>query len=107
MSAHAPTQVTEHAHPGASKYIQIAVILGIITTVEVAVYYISALRPVIMPILIGLSAVKFSLVVMFYMHLKFDNRLFTSLFLFGLVVASFVIVAFIALFHFLRAPFAL
>jgi cytochrome c oxidase subunit 4 len=52
-----------------------------------------------------LSAFKFALVVMFYMHLKFDHRLFSGFFLFGLGAAGFIIVVFIALFHFLRAPF--
>jgi cytochrome c oxidase subunit 4 len=100
MSAHAPAaHVTEHAHPGAGEYIKIAVILSVITAVEVTVYYIGALRPILPEILIVLSATKFALVVMFYMHLKFDDRLFSAMFLFGLATASFTIIVFIALFH--------
>lgn len=106
MAAHAPTHTTEHAHPGAAEYIRIALILTFITAVEVAVYYVDALRPVLMPILLALSAVKFVLVVGFYMHLKFDHRIFTTMFVFGLICAAFMIVAFIILFHFLRAPLA-
>ena len=30
------------------------------------------------PLLFALSAVKFYIVIMFYMHLRFDNRLFTT-----------------------------
>jgi cytochrome c oxidase subunit 4 len=93
-------------HPGASEYIKIAVILTLITAVEVAVYYIQALQHLMLPILLVLSGTKFVLVVGFYMHLKFDHRVFTSLFGFGLVCAAFVISVFIVLFHFLRAPFA-
>ena len=107
MSAAAPGHVQsgEHAHPGPREYIRIAAILGVITAVEVGVYYSPELRPVIMPILLVLSATKFAMVVMFFMHLKFDNRIFSGLFLFGLTAAAFVITAFIVLFHFLRAPF--
>src|SRR5688572_9587185 len=67
-------------HPGQAEYIRIAVILGVVTAVEVAIVYIQFLRPVLVPILLVLGAVKFALVVMFFMHLKFDNRLFTFLF---------------------------
>jgi len=102
MSAHSPAHTSEHAHPGAKKYIQIALVLTLITAVEVAVYYIHPLRPVLPPILLALSAVKFSLVVMFYMHLKFDDRLFTAMFLFGLVTAGFTAIAFLALFGYVH-----
>jgi cytochrome c oxidase subunit IV len=100
MSVHAmPHAPEEHAHPGPRQYIIIAVILSVITAVEVAIYYIPSLRPIIAPILILLSAVKFSVVVMYYMHLKFDSKLFTTMFIFGLAMAAFTIIMFIGLFH--------
>jgi cytochrome c oxidase subunit 4 len=99
MSTQAPTHPTEHAHPGAREYIIIATILGAITAVEVTVYYMGALRPILPHTLIVLSAVKFAMVVMFYMHLKFDHRIFSGMFLFGLATAAFTIIVFIALFH--------
>jgi cytochrome c oxidase subunit IV len=95
----------EH-HPGASEYIKIAAVLTFITGVEVAVYYVQALQNLMLPILIVLSTTKFVTVVGYYMHLKFDHRIFTSLFVFGMVCAGFMISAFIVLFHFLHAPFA-
>lgn len=104
--AHATAPVHTENHPGAAEYIKIAMILTGITAVEVAVYYVEALRPVIIPVLLVLSAVKFVMVVGFYMHLKFDHRIFTSMFVFGLICAGFVISAFIILFHYLRAPLA-
>jgi cytochrome c oxidase subunit 4 len=88
----------EHAHPGAREYLGIAAILTVITAVEVAVFYIPAMKPVMVPILLTLSALKFGMVAMWYMHLKFDNRLFTWLFLTGMVVAVFVILALLKLF---------
>jgi cytochrome c oxidase subunit 4 len=89
----------EHVHPGAAEYVKIAIILTAITAIEVAVYYVEGLRPIIGPILITLSVAKFALVVMFYMHLKFDHRLFTGMFMFGMATATFTIIALIALFH--------
>jgi cytochrome c oxidase subunit IV len=100
MAAHAPTQTEEHGHPGARQYITIALILASITALEVTVYYIDALRPVLPPLLIALSAVKFALVVMYYMHLKFDHPIFTGMFIFGLATAIFTFVGFLALFGF-------
>ena|SRR5437867_6931568 len=100
MATHTAPDTIEHAHPGARQYITIAVVLSAITAIEVAVWYINALRPVLPPILIALSAVKFALVVMFYMHLKFDHPIFTGMFLFGLATAIFTFVGFLALFGF-------
>jgi cytochrome c oxidase subunit 4 len=88
----------EHGHPTAQKYVAIGVILAVITAVEVAVYYLN-LGPLLPPILLILSAVKFSLVVMYFMHLKFDSRLFSSLFVGGLLLAGGVLIALLALFH--------
>ncbi len=84
----------EGAHPGPAEYIRIGLTLAVITAVEVAVYYIDALSDVLVPILIVLSALKFSLVVMWFMHLKFDSRLFSTFFVGGLmlVAALFVVV---------------
>ncbi len=88
----------EHAHPGAREYVTIAVILAVITSIEVAVYYITALASLLVPILLVLSALKFSLVVLWFMHLKFDSRLFSGFFVGGLLLAIVVVLALIALF---------
>ncbi len=104
MSVYVPAHPMEHAHPDARKYITIAVILGVITAMEVAVWYVlvGPVRQILPPVLIALSALKFALVVMFYMHLKFDHRIFTAMFLFGLGTAGFTIIAFLALFGFVQ-----
>jgi len=88
----------EHGHPSAQKYIAIGVILAVITAVEVAVYYLD-IGPLLSPILLILSAVKFSMVVMYFMHLKFDSRLFSSFFVGGMILAGAVMIALLALFH--------
>ena len=82
------------AHPGPAEYVKIGLTLATVTAVEVAVYYIDALEDVLVPILIVLSTLKFSLVVMWFMHLRFDSRLFSTLFVGGLILvaALFVVV---------------
>ena len=84
---HPETHAAEHEHPGFRTYIRIALILTVITAIEVAVYYVDALRPALVPVLITLSIVKFILVVGYFMHLKFDPRLLSGLFVFGLAIA--------------------
>jgi cytochrome c oxidase subunit IV len=92
---HAPA---EHGHPGAKEYLGIAVILTVITAVEVAVFYIPSLKTMLVPILLVLSAVKFALVVMFYMHLKFDARLFSWLFITPLLLMAILVIMLLRLF---------
>ncbi len=87
-----------HSHPGAGTYVAIGAILTIITAVEVAVYYITALHPVIVPLLLTLSLAKFILVIMFYMHLKFDSRLFSTVFVGPLLLAVTVVISLFILF---------
>ena len=74
-------------HPGPREYVTIGVILAVITAVEVAVFYIEAVAAFLIPILIALSLAKFTLVVGYFMHLKFDSKLFRRLFVSGLVLA--------------------
>ena len=94
---HAQENHGSHASPGF--YWMIGIILTVITGVEVAAFYIPALEGILVPFLLALSAAKFVLVVMFFMHLKFDSRIFSGLFLSGLVLATFMTVALIILFQ--------
>jgi hypothetical protein len=77
----------------------VGIVLAIVTAVEVAVFYIPTLGGVLVPILLVLSAAKFALVVMFFMQLKFDSRLFSAVFLAGFVLATFMVTALIVLYH--------
>jgi cytochrome c oxidase subunit 4 len=97
---HAPEGAVagEHAHPGAKEYLAIATILTVLTAIEVAVFYIPAMHPMLVPTLLTLSAVKFALVAMFYMHLKFDSRIFSWLFVVPMILAAVVILALLKLF---------
>ena len=86
-----------HASP--RTYWAIGGILTVITAMEVAAFYIPAMAPVLVPVLLVLSATKFMLVIMFFMHLKFDSKVFAGVFLTGLMLASFMTVALIVLFQ--------
>ncbi|MCZ6890966.1 MAG: cytochrome C oxidase subunit IV family protein [Chloroflexi bacterium] len=89
----------ERAHPTPAKYVAIALILAAITLVEVAIVYMDFLADIVGPVLIILSAAKFALVVMFFMHLRFDNRLFSTIFVTGLFLATGVLITLLALFR--------
>jgi cytochrome c oxidase subunit 4 len=88
-----------HGHPNTRVYLAIAAILTGITVVEVAIFYIPAIADTaaLAPILIVLSACKFALVVMFYMHLKPDRKLYTLIFTAPLVLATVVVLALMTL----------
>lgn len=79
-----------HKHPTEKKYIQIALILAVITAIEVLVYYVESIEDYLVAILLTLSVIKFVIVVAYFMHLRFDSRLFRRLFVLGLVLAVFV-----------------
>ena len=83
---HAP----EHAHPSPVKYVGIAVLLAVITAVEVALYYIAMPDALMVSMLMVLAVLKFSLVGAFFMHLKFDSPMLRRLFITGLVLAGVV-----------------
>jgi cytochrome c oxidase subunit 4 len=92
----------QHTHPGWKFYAVIGVILLVFTALEV-VGYIGETENWYSPgmaaaIILVLSAVKFFSVVAYYMHLKFDNKLFTGIFVFPALLGCLVIGGMILLF---------
>ena len=81
------------------QYILIAAILFVITAAEVTLSYIDV-GPVFLPAMLLLMAAKFITVVSYFMHLKFDNKIFSFMFYMGLLLAVFVYCAALATFHF-------
>ena len=90
---------TGHAHATTGTYLRVAAALVILTLLEVGVFYVPTFQSALVPVLLFLSAIKFTLVVMFYMHLKFDNRFFTLLFGGPLLLAMAVIVSLLFIFY--------
>lgn len=95
----------QHAHPvhGTRTYWIIGAILFVVTALEIAAYYVEdQLGSAAAPIILVLSAIKFLLVVMFFMHLKYDNKVFTGIFIFPALLGTLVIVSLFLLYHFLH-----
>ena len=86
-------------HPTPLTYFKVAMTLCILTAAEVAIFYADWLGYGIIPVLVLLSGAKFALVAMFYMHLRYDARLFSGLFVGGLMLATVVVFALISLFQ--------
>ena len=94
-------EADHHEHPSDVKYVKVALFLGALTALEVATYFwedlfgsapsTTALVLTLFPMMI----IKFGTVILYFMHLKYDNPLFKRVFLFGLILA--VIVFFIML----------
>ena len=93
MSAHASVH---DSHPAAAHhddgkfhlFVQIAMILAVITGVEIVLVYLPLAKWLIVTTLVVLSLVKFLMVIFWFMHLKFDKAVCTILFFIGLVLAG-------------------
>jgi len=88
-----------HAHPGDKQYIVVALILGLFTAIEVLTYFIDFGGAAI-PTLLTLMVIKFVMVVLYFMHLKFDSPVFMRLFAGGLILAVSVYCIMLAAFQF-------
>jgi cytochrome c oxidase subunit 4 len=112
MSSDVPfshTALTEEeaaaVHPGEvhevteKQYIIIALMLAVLTALEVAATEID-IGVALVPALLVMMAVKFFVVVSYFMHLKFDNRLFSVMFYLGLALAVTLYAVVLATFHF-------
>jgi len=97
----APSVAPAHGggHASLKTYIQVALVLGIITAVEVATLYVPGIpKHLLVASLLAMSVVKFVLVVGFFMHLKYDGSIMRAMFIGPLVLAILIILAIMALF---------
>jgi len=88
-------------HPSPKEYVRIAIILGLVTAAEVAIYYIDWIHEhhLLIPLLFLFAMVKFALVVLWFMHLRFDSRTYARFFLMGLAGAITLYVAVLLMFR--------
>jgi cytochrome c oxidase subunit 4 len=91
----------ESEHPGWQVYSLVAVVLIILTAMEIGVFYAPFLQAWLVPMLIILAVLKFILVAGFYMHLKYDSPVFTTLFAFPLMLAMMICGSLMLLFLYL------
>jgi cytochrome c oxidase subunit 4 len=87
-------------HPTPQQYVKVAIVLSLVTAFEVAVYYIEAVGGLLVPLLLLFALIKFVLVVLWFMHLRFDSRLFRRLFVTGMAFALIVFFVVLATFFF-------
>jgi cytochrome c oxidase subunit 4 len=87
------------SHKPTSYYVNVALILAALTALETSTYWLN-FGPFFMPALLIMMAIKFIMVVSLFMHLKFDNKIFSWLFYSGLILAVLVYCAFLACFQF-------
>ncbi len=81
---------TDHVeHPEWPTYWKVGLFLTLITVAEVWAYYIPSFvaSKLFVPSLLIMSGVKFATVVAFYMHLRYDHKLFRALFTGPLLIA--------------------
>ena len=77
-----------HAHPGPREYVKVAIVLAVVTAAEVGLYYVTGLSDTILVVLLlALMVAKFVGVALYFMHLKFDNPMFSRFFIVGLILA--------------------
>lgn len=93
----------DDGHPSNRTYVAVAAVLAVLTALEVMVFYIPAVRPVLVPLLMVMMAAKFALVVLYFMHLKTDHEIFAGLFSGPMLISTAVVLAMLALFGKLAA----
>ncbi len=79
-----------HEHPSDRQYVKIALILGVLTALEVFTYFESVHNlgeAALYAVLIVLMVLKFIYVVAWFMHLKFDSVLLRRIFVAGVALA--------------------
>ncbi len=82
---------SSEAHAHESKFhvfVQLAMVLAIITGLELLVIYMPLAIWLIITLLMAMSAIKFVAVIWVFMHLKWDKRFLTVLFFIGTVIGS-------------------
>jgi cytochrome c oxidase subunit IV len=91
------TPAVSKSETGASRrtYVLVFVALAVLTAVEIGVTYLPLPR---VPVLVPLALFKAGLVALFYMHLKYDKRVFALVFLAGLLMGVGLILSLLALF---------
>ena len=85
MNQATPHEAEEHKHPNEGVYFVVFLVLAVLTLTELMVTYIPIVK---VPLLLALAITKAWLVVAFYMHLRYDNRLFSYAMLIPVIVGT-------------------
>jgi cytochrome c oxidase subunit 4 len=99
VAPHGGSRAHEGGHASVKTYVNVAVVLAVITAIEVATLYVPGIPGwLLVTSLLAMSAAKFILVVGFFMHLRYDGAIMRSLFIGPLLIAICIILALMALF---------
>ena len=99
---HAHDHDSEHI-PSDLYFIKVAIVLAVVTGLETSTYWWPhSMHAVATPALLIMMTIKFFMIVLIFMHLKFDSKLFSFMFYTGLVLAIFVYLVFLFTFQFFR-----
>jgi hypothetical protein len=122
MTATSEPTAVEHAHasdaheahvksshdgehiPSDLYFIKVAIVLAVVTGMETSTYWWPhSMHAVATPALLIMMTIKFFMIVLIFMHLKFDSKMFSFMFYTGLVLAIFVYLVFLFTFQFFRS----
>jgi cytochrome c oxidase subunit 4 len=83
---------SHHEHPSNALYWKVGLFLAVLTALEVSTYWwpegaLTATALIIMMV------IKFAVVALYFMHLKFDSKMLRNVFLAGIVLAIGVYIA--------------
>ena len=88
-----------HVHPSAKEYVRIGMILVVLTMIEVWISYSSLPHGLLIGLLFFFALVKFALVVLWFMHLRFDDVRYSRFFIMGFAGACILFLVVLLLFQ--------
>lgn len=84
-TTHSSEAEGSHAEPN---YVAVFAALALLTAIEVGVTYIPMPRVLLILVLLALAAGKAALVALYFMHLRFDSRLLTAVFVLPILLGG-------------------
>ncbi len=86
----------ERPHPRPAEYVRIGVSIAITEVAEISTYYAGLSQWIRVGVLIPLMMANFGLIALWFMHLKFDSSLFSTLFAGGLLLTAALVIVVLA-----------
>lgn len=80
------------------QYVMMGVFLTVVTAIEFLLVEFEVTGTVLVPAVLVLTAAKFLVVVVWFMHLRWDHPLLARLFTFGFLLAAALLLAMLGLF---------
>lgn len=95
-------QVEAHSGPTTKEYLRVGIVLAILTAAEVLILVVPFLKALVEPVLVWLLVIlsiwKFVVVILTFMHLKFDSKVYSGFFYVGVGLAVIITAALVVMF---------